>query len=64
MGWKSWNDRLSLVLIVLIIGLWVGQGYLPAGIPDSVNGALIAVFTLIAQFYFRKKPDEEDSTTA
>ena len=62
MLWQNWNDMLSLVLIVLIVALWVGSCYLPAPLPESVIGATIVVFTLVAQFYFRKAREEPPST--
>jgi putative effector of murein hydrolase LrgA (UPF0299 family) len=62
MGWKTWNDRLSLVLILLIVALWVGSCWLPQPLPESVIGATIVVFTLVAQFYFRKKEDEPNNS--
>jgi putative effector of murein hydrolase LrgA (UPF0299 family) len=58
MGWKTWNDRLSLILIALIVALWLGNAWLPAPLPESVIGATIVVFTLVSQFYFRKAKDE------
>lgn len=58
MGWKSFNDRLALVLIFLIPALWVLQGWGKVALAPEVVGALIATWTLIIQFYFRKKPEE------
>ena len=54
MGWKTWNDRLSLLLLVGIPGLWLVNRWLP--IPAEATGAAIAVWTLVANFYFRKGP--------
>ncbi len=61
MGWKTWNDRLSLVLIVLIVAVWIGDCFLPVRLSEAVIGATIVVFTLVAQFYFRKKEDETNT---
>jgi putative effector of murein hydrolase LrgA (UPF0299 family) len=58
MLWKTWNDVLSLVLVIVIVGLWVGSAWLPQPLPESVIGATIVVFTLISQFYFRKAQGE------
>jgi hypothetical protein len=58
MGWKTWNDRLSIILLLLIVGLWLGNAWLPKALNDSIIGATIVVFTLVAQYYFRKKEDE------
>ena len=63
MGWKTWNDRLSLILIVLIVALWTGGCWLPAPLPESVIGATIVVFTLVAQFYFRKAAEGSGGPT-
>lgn len=58
----KWNFRNLLALITQaeIIGVWVaqGMGILP-NLPEQVTGALIVVFTLMFQFYFRKKPEDE-----
>lgn len=62
MGWKTWNDRLSLILIVLIVAMWIGGCWLPVPLPESVIGATIVVFTLVAQFYFRKREDDAPTT--
>jgi hypothetical protein len=62
MGWKTWNDRLSLLLIVLIMALWVGSAWLPQPVDSAVIGATIVVFTLIAQYYFRKRGDPPANT--
>ena len=56
MGWKSFNDRIALVLIALIPALWIVNHWLQ--LPAEVVGATIAGWTLILQFYFRKKPEE------
>ena len=57
MGWKTFNDRLALVLLGLIPLLWVlgGPGdHRPA--PGGDRG-LIATWTLVVQYYFRKRPE-------
>ena len=53
MGWKTWNDRLSLLLLLGIPALWVIDHW--AGIRPEALGATIPVWTLVAQYYFRKK---------
>ena len=53
LGWKTWNDRLSLLLLVGIPALWAANRWV--GVPEAALGATIAVWTLVAQFYFRKK---------
>jgi hypothetical protein len=47
----NWNDVLSIILLVGIPVLWVAFT-----LPPSVEGATIVVWTLVAQFYFRKTP--------
>lgn len=51
---KTWNDFLSLLLIVGIPGLWLIQRWLP--VPSEAVGASITVWTMVAVFYFRKAP--------
>ena len=53
MGWAYFNDRLAVILTMTILSVWIANRWLQ--IPSEVNGALIVVFTLVAQFYFRKK---------
>ncbi|HLF05031.1 MAG TPA: hypothetical protein VI855_07415 [Dehalococcoidia bacterium] len=53
LGWKTWNDRLSLLLLLGIPALWVIDHW--AGIRPEALGATIPVWTLVAQYYFRKK---------
>ena len=65
---KTWNDTLSLLLLVVIPGLWVAQGYKLITLPGEIIGALIATWTLIIQFYFRRAPPDKgnerlDNTT-
>jgi len=56
MGWTTFNDRLALVLLVLIPVLWVVQALGKVALPAEVTGALIVTWTLIVQYYFRKAP--------
>lgn len=58
MGWKTFNDRLALVLLVGIPILWVLHGRGTVTLPGEVIGALIATWTLVVQFYFRKAVTE------
>lgn len=56
----QFRDGLAVMLEVGIVVFWGIQGYgILQNISGEINGALIAVFTLVAQFYFRKKPAEE-----
>lgn len=57
---KKFRDLLALIsLVVVIPGLWIahGRGYLV--LPGEVIGATIMAWGLLFQFYFRKKPKEE-----
>jgi hypothetical protein len=58
---QSFNDLLCLVFIFLIAGLWVLMGLKILALPPEVTGALIVTWTLLVQFYFRKK--QNDSKT-
>ena len=59
-SWQTWNDRLSLLLLVGIPGLWLVDS-LVKPIDMQVKGATIAVWTLVAQYYFRKAPPNNGS---
>ena len=58
MGWKTFRDRLALVLVAGIPALWILAGTI-VSLPEAALGATIAVWTLVAQFYFRKKMEGE-----
>jgi putative effector of murein hydrolase LrgA (UPF0299 family) len=66
MGWKTWNDRIALMVMVGVPGLWVGNCFLEkclgAVMPGEVIGATIMAWTLVLQFYFRKKEDVVPAT--
>ena len=52
---KNQRDLLSILLgVVIIPGIWISQGLGYLTLPGEVIGATIAVWTLVAQFYFRK----------
>jgi hypothetical protein len=55
---QSFNDLLCLVLIFLIAGIWILQGLKLLELSAEVTGALIVTWTLLVQFYFRKKQSE------
>ena len=61
----KWTFRhlLALFTQASILVFWSLQGVgLLQAVPGEVNGALISAFTLVTQFYFRKKgPSEEES---
>ncbi len=59
MLWSRFNDQLALLLALLIVGIWIVDPIIAQyyGIPISrdVIGATVVIFTLIAQFYFRRR---------
>ena len=59
MGWKTFRDRLALILIAGIPALWVMAGTTFIDLPEAALGATIVIWTLVAQFYFRKKIEGE-----
>ena len=57
---KNFRDLLAILVGVIVLpGIWVGQGLSILTLPGEVIGATIAIETLIAQFYWRKKPSNE-----
>ena len=62
--WRSFRAGLGLLLAVVVIpGLWVLQALGRITLPGEVIGASIAVWTLVAQFYFRKSGPSDNGTT-
>lgn len=56
------NDLLALLTLVVIIpGLWVVQGLGVVNMPGEVIGATIMGWTLVLQYYFRKKKEENNT---
>lgn len=55
---QSFNDFLCLVLVGLISALWTLSGLKTLELPAEVTGALIVTWTLLIQYYFRKKQNE------
>lgn len=52
---QNFNDFLALILIILIVTLWIVQGCFKVNLREDVNGALVVIFTLVVQYYYRKK---------
>ena len=52
---QCFNDSLCLVMVMLITWLWVLSGLKVLELPAEVTGALIVTWTLLVQYYFRKK---------
>lgn len=59
MASNGFNNLLALVLVLIIAALWALQGFNVLSLMGEVTGALIAAFTLIVQYYFRKAPPKE-----
>lgn len=60
---RNFRDMLALLIAVLVFpALWVLHGCGIVCIPEGIIGATIAIETLIAQFYFRKRSGEETET--
>jgi hypothetical protein len=59
---QCFNDFLCLVLIALIVGLWALTGRKTLELPAEVTGALIVTWTLLVQYYFRKKQSGSGTT--
>ena len=57
MGWRNFRDRIALLLVIAIPGLWVAQAFIAIG--DQAIGASIVGWTMIVQFYFRKAESEQ-----
>jgi len=56
----TFRDCLAVLLVCAIIAFWVLQGVgMSRQGPGELNCALIAVFTLVAQYYFRQRTREE-----
>ena len=56
---KDVNDVIALVILILIIpGLWVAEGIAAITLDGAVLGATIMGWTLVLQYYFRKKASE------
>lgn len=51
MNFRNW---FAVMVVLLIVGLWVGDKYLPIPVSEQVVGATILAFGLIIQFFFRK----------
>lgn len=52
---QSFNDLLCLVLVTLITASWLLAGGKIISLPPEISGAEIVTWTLLVQYYFRKK---------
>jgi len=60
MGWKRFNDRLALIVVLLLVGVWIGDAVIKNTFDQQVIGASILAFGMIIQFYFRRKEPPEN----
>jgi hypothetical protein len=57
---ENFNDLLALCLIFGIALMWsVDAAVARFTLPSEVNGGLLVTWTLIVQYYFRKKQEEK-----
>jgi len=56
MGWKSFNDRLALLLVIAIIGVLSALTFLGKIPAPSFLALMGPILTLVIQFYFRRTP--------
>ena len=57
---QNFNDFLCLFLMGAILTMWILEGFKVAGfsLHEEVRTATIIFFTLIGQYYYRKKVKE------
>ena len=58
MKWKTWNDQISLALIVGLPAMWAATAVFNVPLQEAVMGATIAMWSLVVQYYFRRSPPE------
>ena len=65
MNWtiiKDTNDVIALLLLIIVIpGLWLADSMAAIALNEQVMGATIMGWTLVLQYYFRKKVGEKTS---
>ena len=55
-GFKTFNDRLAVMVMLIIAAIWALDGRGIIHIRSEIIGALIVTWTLVANYYFRKAP--------
>jgi hypothetical protein len=55
---QNFNDLLALLLVFVIPAMWLLQAVKHLDMPSEVNGGLLVTWTLIIQYYFRKRKEE------
>ena len=57
----KFNDLLALcILVVIIPGIWITLGCGLLTLPGEIVGATIVGWSLVLQYYFRRKPPKEE----
>lgn len=60
---NNFRNLLALLIAVIVFpAIWVMQGLKILNLPGEVVGMSIAIETLIAQFYWRKKGQDETAS--
>jgi hypothetical protein len=55
----NFNDFLCLFLMAMIFVIWILDGLAIISFNPEILGATIAFFTLIGQYYYRRRPNEK-----
>ena len=63
-GWKAFNDRLALLVLIGIPVLWLLDGKGWVTLNPQVMGALILSWGIVIQYYFRRAPPNTDGPPA
>ena len=57
---KNFRNLLALLVgVVVFPAIWILHGLGIVSMPEAVIGATISIETMVAMFYFRKKPENE-----
>lgn len=57
---KNFRDLLALLLAVVVFpGIWIADSLALVSVPEMILGATVSIESMIALFYFRKKPANE-----
>mgnify|MGYP001593018987 FL=1 len=63
-GWKAFNDRLALLVLIGIPVLWLLDAKGWVTLDPQVMGALILTWGIVIQYYFRRAPPDTDGPPA
>ena len=59
MGWKSFNDRLALLIVAGVPITWIVNARWKLNIDPAALGTLTGGWLLVLQYYFRKRGDSD-----